>query len=97
MASAFILNTHIVFQDYLSQGMTPKLNNIFLWHQLNIEQDEQYSHTNPSIKVEKKGQSLGYFGVIEDTREALNISEYSLSQTSLYHIFKPDCRSATIV
>lgn len=41
------------------------------------------------FKVEKEeGQSLGFlFGVIEENREALNISEYSLSQTSLEQIF----------
>ena len=64
---------------------------IYDWLSQNFKQVVIIEHylTFYKFKVEKEqGQSLGYlFGVIEDNREALNISEYSLSQTSLEQIF----------
>ena len=40
------------------------------------------------LKVPKNGVTIGYlFGLIEDMKEANNISEYSVTQTSLEQIF----------
>jgi hypothetical protein len=41
------------------------------------------------LKVPKNGMTIGYlFGLIEDKKEANNISEYSVTQTSLEQIFQ---------
>jgi len=40
------------------------------------------------IRVNKEGKSIGFiFGLIESNKESLNISEYSVSQTTLEQIF----------
>lgn len=82
------VSAHTFVEWCITEGFGQRIYDWLRQHFKQVVIIEHYL-TFYKFKVEKEqGQSLGYlFGVIEDNREALNISEYSLSQTSLEQIF----------